>query len=267
MDALADWSPWAPFATAVADAPRLPGVYLLRLPATHDIVYAGMAGERAGGGNGPQGLRGRLTVYARGRAAVSGFGEAALDRALADPAWLRARLKSLETDGPRRAKLWAKDAISHLAPDVRWAATTTAADARALEDRVVALLAPHGLWNRMTTKPADEDSRDMAAPDDDPASNHIVEVQGHTIDLDVLYREMHRHSHLAEDGSRLFAGNAPGVPAMKRLLHTLFGVPVADGIDPVNDAVRSAVRDRLRELGWAAKDPGRSGRYVLLRDV
>ena len=36
---------------------------------------------------------------------------------------------------------------------------------------------------------------------------------------------------------------------------------------PLNDAVRSAARDRLRELGWAAKDPGRSGRYVLLRDV
>lgn len=43
---------------------------------------------------------------------------------------------------------------------------------------------------------------------------------------------MHRHSVVAADGTRVFAGNAPGVHGVKQLLHTLFGVPVADGIHP-----------------------------------
>jgi hypothetical protein len=47
-----------------------------------------MAAERRG-----QGIRGRLTVYRRGRAAVSGLGEAAMDRALRDPDWLRAFIR------------------------------------------------------------------------------------------------------------------------------------------------------------------------------
>lgn len=54
---------------------------MFRTPETHEIVYVGMAGERAASGT-PQGLHGRLTAYQRGRGAVSGFGEAALDRAL-----------------------------------------------------------------------------------------------------------------------------------------------------------------------------------------
>lgn len=256
---LAEWSAWLPFAEA-HDVPLLPGVYLFRLPATRAIVYAGMAGERAGAGGAPQGLRGRLAVYRRGRGAVSGFGEAALDRALADPAWVEGQLVSLREAGPKRAKLWASEAIEHAAPQVSWAVRPSAADAEDLEDRVLALLGPHGLWNRRLPAPSDEAASGAAA-------NHLLTVRGHTLDLDVLYREMHRHSVAGPDGQRVYAGNAPGVPAVKRLLHDLFGVPVADGIHPVNNAVRSEVRDRLDELGWATKDLGRTGRYVLHREL
>lgn len=68
---LAAWSPWLPFDAAVAAAPREPGVYLARQTAD-DLVYVGMAGERRG-----QGIRGRLNVYWRGKAAVSGLDETA----------------------------------------------------------------------------------------------------------------------------------------------------------------------------------------------
>jgi hypothetical protein len=71
-DALADWSLWLPFVEAVAAAPRLPGVYMAKDSA--QVVYVGMAAERRG-----QGIRGRLTVYRRGRAAVSGGGAASLN--------------------------------------------------------------------------------------------------------------------------------------------------------------------------------------------
>lgn len=148
VDELAEWSAWAPFADGVAHAPRLPGVYLLRLPVTQQIVYAGMAGERAGSRGRPMGLLGRLSVYRSGKGAVSGFGEAALDQALADPAWVEGQLAALRTDGPKRTKVWAKEAIERLSPEVSWATTSDARAARQLESEVVALLAPHGLWNR-----------------------------------------------------------------------------------------------------------------------
>ena len=147
VEAAADWSPWRPFLTEPTSAPRLPGVYLFREPGSQVIRYAGMAGERAGGGR-PMGLFGRLSVYRTGKGAVSGFGEAALDRALADPEWIRAQLGRLESDGPRRAKAWAADAISRLSPEVSWAVVSDRLSARALEDRLVPLLRPHGLWNR-----------------------------------------------------------------------------------------------------------------------
>ncbi len=144
---LADWSEWLSFATGLAEAPRLPGVYLFREPASQVIRYAGMAGERAGSGR-PQGLYGRLSVYRSGKGAVSGFGEAALDRALADPEWVEQQLHRLRGEGPRRAKLWAADAIARIAPEVSWASCYERADAQLLEERVVLLLRPFGLWNR-----------------------------------------------------------------------------------------------------------------------
>jgi hypothetical protein len=144
---LAEWSEWSPFEFARRIAPREPGVYLLREPDTGAIRYVGMAGERAGGGR-PQGLYGRLAVYWTGKGAVSGFGEAALDRALADPAWVEQQLADLREHGPKRAKDWARDAVLRLGLEVSWAVCADRGDARYLEEQVVAALRAHGLWNR-----------------------------------------------------------------------------------------------------------------------
>ena len=141
------WADWRAFHDAITDAPRLPGVYLLREPGTGVILYVGMAGERTGSGR-AQGLRGRLTVYRSGKGAVSGFGEAALDRALADPEWVEHQLQRLQTSGPRRAKQWAADAITRLAPEISWATTADRQTARQLEHEVVVLLRAHDIWNR-----------------------------------------------------------------------------------------------------------------------
>lgn len=147
VEELAEWSEWAPFDVGVRVAPREPGVYLFRDAGTGLILYAGRAGERAGSGR-RQGLWGRLSAYRTGHGAVSGFGEAALDRALADPDWVERQLHTLRTHGPRRAKDWARDAVARLAPDISWAVASDAADATFLEDRVVPLLRPHGVGNR-----------------------------------------------------------------------------------------------------------------------
>lgn len=144
---LADWTEWAPVLDAAVGAPREPGVYLLRDADNGVIRYVGMAGERAGSGR-PQGLRGRLGVYCSGQGAISGFGEAALDQALADPEWVEARLASLRSRGPSRAKEWARDAVARLAPEVSWAVCADREDARYLESEVVLLLRPLGVWNR-----------------------------------------------------------------------------------------------------------------------
>src|SRR4051812_48519295 len=86
-DDLAAWSGWVPMTEAVAAAALTPGVYMAREGPAGPVVYVGMAGERRG-----KGIRGRLGVYNSGKGMVSGLGEAAMDRALADPACLRARL-------------------------------------------------------------------------------------------------------------------------------------------------------------------------------
>lgn len=88
------WSDWHPLDVAAPEATTDPGVYIAR--SGSEVVYVGMAGERRG-----LGVRGRLQIYARGRGAVSGLGEAALDRALADPAWLSDRLHRLHADAHR----------------------------------------------------------------------------------------------------------------------------------------------------------------------
>ena len=144
---LADWSPWAPFADGVAQAPRLPGVYLFRESVSQVVRYVGMAGERAGSGR-PRGLHGRLTVYLSGQEPVSGFAEAALDRALCDEEWIEHQVRRPRAEGGRPAKRWAADAIAWLAPDVTWATCHERADARYLESEVELLLRPFGLWNR-----------------------------------------------------------------------------------------------------------------------
>lgn len=136
-----EWSKWHALDDAVCEAPTQPGVYVAR--SGNDLVYVGMAGERRG-----KGVRGRLLIYARGRGAVSGLGEAALDRALADPDWLAARLASLHTKGPARTKDWARDAIHHANLQVCWTVAPDATTARAWEHRVMQELEDVALWNR-----------------------------------------------------------------------------------------------------------------------
>lgn len=143
VDEIANWSEWQPFSSATRIAPRVPGVYQLRLKSGL-IVYVGMAGERRG-----QGIRGRLSVYRRGRGAVSGFGEAALDRALSDVNFIEEHLDHVKAGTPSRASAWARDAIQWLDVDVRWAACTTGEAASVLERAVVELLLVHGIWNRV----------------------------------------------------------------------------------------------------------------------
>ncbi|WP_063710187.1 hypothetical protein [Amycolatopsis sp. ATCC 39116] len=138
---LATWSSWLPFDQALTQAPRQPGVYLARSAGV--IVYVGMAGERKG-----LGIRGRLAIYTSGKGAVSGLGEAAFNRALADPSWVRSQLTALEAGQARAAKEWARAALDHAALDLAWATTPDRTAALRLEAQVIALLHPHGtLWN------------------------------------------------------------------------------------------------------------------------
>jgi len=146
VGALAAWSDWAPFASAAPTAPLTPGVYQLRTP-DGVIVYIGMAGERRG-----QGLRGRLSIYRRGKGAVSGFGEAALDRALADASFVEEHLVAVRAGNPARTAAWAQDAIERLNVEIRWAESANMADALVLERAAVALLVSHSIWNRVASR-------------------------------------------------------------------------------------------------------------------
>jgi hypothetical protein len=143
VEELAEWSAWVPLAAARATAPTLPGVYLAREGADGPIVYVGMAGERRG-----EGIRGRLTVRSTGKGMVSGLGEAAMDRALADPAWLRERLVEVEQGRPLRATAWARAALARADLHVRWTVTPDRPSALALERAVLDTLDDLELWNR-----------------------------------------------------------------------------------------------------------------------
>jgi hypothetical protein len=140
---MAAWSSWVPFAEAATTAPRSPGVYIARQGHAGDLVYVGMAGERRG-----QGLRGRLTVYRRGKAAVSGLGEAVLDRALSDPGFVKRHYDELVSGVAKRAAVWAQDAFVWADLHVRWAITTDRSAAAELERSVLAALQDRPLWNR-----------------------------------------------------------------------------------------------------------------------
>lgn len=143
ISSLAAWSPWLPFDDAAISAPRLPGVYLAQEGTDGGLVYVGMAGERRG-----QGLRGRLMVYRRGKAAVSGLGEAVLDRALADPAFVQEHLEDLIAGQSKRAAAWAQDALRRADLHIRWVVTADRPAAAALERAVLDALAASPLWNR-----------------------------------------------------------------------------------------------------------------------
>ena len=116
------------------------------------IVYIGMAGERAASGK-PKGIFGRLSVYISGKALASGLGEAVFDRALADPAFVRARLHEVTAGNPRRAKAWGAAVFERADLHVRWTTTVDRQAALALETRLVT--SEVVLWNRSTRhKPA-----------------------------------------------------------------------------------------------------------------
>jgi hypothetical protein len=132
-----------PFDEAVKSATTTPGVYMARAGETGPLVYVGMAGERRG-----RGVRGRLETYQRGKGAVSGMGEACLDRALADPDWVAQRLRDVKDGAPLRAKGWASLAIQRADLHLRWAATSDSRAARDLEGRVLGTLEGASIWNR-----------------------------------------------------------------------------------------------------------------------
>ena len=144
---LAEWSGWTPWLDAAAWAPREPGVYLLREPDSGSVRHVGLAGERAASGR-AQGLHGRLAAYRTGAGALGGFGEAALDRALADETWVEAQLHALRERGPQRSRAWVRDAVDRIDPEVSWSVCADREDARHLLTRVELLLRPHGLWTR-----------------------------------------------------------------------------------------------------------------------
>lgn len=144
---MAEWSPWVPFEEALSTAPLVPGVFMAREGPDGPVVYVGMAGERAGGGR-PKGLRGRLSVYVSGKGVVSGLGEAAMDRALADADWVRERLAEVDRGEPKRAKEWGQAAMSRAKLQVRWTTTMDKESADALEQRVLRTPNDTGLWNR-----------------------------------------------------------------------------------------------------------------------
>lgn len=141
-----EWSQWVRFSEALATAPRLPGVYRARAGRDGPVVYIGMAGERAGGRR-PQGLRGRLAVYASGKALASGLGEAVFDRALADADWVQSRLDDLIAGHPARAKQWGVAAFGRADLHVSWTVTPDRVAAKLLEDATIAAYRS-SLWNK-----------------------------------------------------------------------------------------------------------------------
>lgn len=147
IETLAEWSAWVPFLQALHSAPRRPGVYLAREGVEGPIVYVGSAGERQGGGK-PQGIRGRLTRYASGKAIASGLGEAVFDRALADADWLGERMDELLQGKARRAAEWGKLAFVRAHLHVCWTETPDKKSAEALETACEGSFAADALWNR-----------------------------------------------------------------------------------------------------------------------
>ena len=141
-----EWSQWVRFSDALTTAPRLPGVYRARTGRDGPVVYVGMAGERAGGRR-PQGLRGRLAVYASGKALASGLGEAVFDRALADVDWVQSRLDELCAGRTARAKHWGVAAFERADLYLSWTVTPDRAAAKLLEHTTIAENRT-SLWNR-----------------------------------------------------------------------------------------------------------------------
>lgn len=262
VEEMGPWSPWRPWFEGIADAPTSPGVYLFRLSRSRQIVYVGMAGPRSA----PHpGVRGRLMIYKRGRGATSGFGQAALDRALQDDDFVESRLAELRNGNPRRAHEWAQDAIDWADVEVCWTTCATKAEALELERRVERVLLHAGLWNRSAMKAAIAPHIVSESAADPELARDAWTEYVKRIDLELLYAVMWSQSTEA-DGFRVMNGHAKGVTPMKRLLNKHFDVPVRDKSHPVNARVRNWVNDELTKRGWVER-PRNDGYYVLLRDI
>ena len=72
-----------------------------------------------------------------------------LDRALADPAFVRGRLSLVESGAGGRAKEWAVAAFVWADLHLAWTTTADKASAVALENTVLVALRSHALWNRL----------------------------------------------------------------------------------------------------------------------
>jgi hypothetical protein len=79
--------------------------------------------------------------------AISGLGDAALDRALAEQSWLQDMVERTRVDGPLRATEWAKAALARADLELRWTITSDRSSAVIAERRLIAE-AEHRLWNR-----------------------------------------------------------------------------------------------------------------------
>jgi hypothetical protein len=148
-----EWSGWVSFTDVLDHAPRLPGVYRARQGVDGPIVYIGMAGERNGSGGRPQGLRGRLSVYASGKGLASGLGEAVFDRALADENWIGARLAEVTGGRSRRAKSWGVQAFIWADLHLSWVTSENKASALSLERKIIESADHSVLWNRAGVTP------------------------------------------------------------------------------------------------------------------
>jgi len=152
LDSL-DWSEWIPFAQAANEAPALPGVYMFRQQGSdsNPPLYIGAAGERNG-----KGVRGRLRIYSSGKGATSGLGKHAMDRALADPAWVKELLQQAEAGTADKVESVARRAIDRLDGEIRWVTCVHRKAAIVLES---ALLKKHAatVWN-VVGVPKDADS-------------------------------------------------------------------------------------------------------------
>jgi hypothetical protein len=116
-----------------ASRPASPGSMSPANDRQDKLFYIGMAGERRG-----QGIQGRMRIYMTGKAGVSGLGEAVLDRALADLAWLDRMTRRTRTEGPLRAKQWAQAALTRADLELTLTITPDRASARITEQRLAA---------------------------------------------------------------------------------------------------------------------------------
>ena len=71
-----------------------------------------------------------------------------MDRALADPNWIRSRLLEVENGIEWRTRDWATAALERAQLRVRWATTETGLAARQLERIVLDAFESVELWNR-----------------------------------------------------------------------------------------------------------------------